>query len=118
MFIDSGEKVRAMVPVHLFGLCCEMDAIHEISERYQLDVIEDAAQAIGAEYPFAGKTARAGAMGEAGFFGDTVVLLGGGEIVQQGTLDEMIRSPASDYVARFINAQRLPGVEAKEEAQT
>jgi dTDP-4-amino-4,6-dideoxygalactose transaminase len=61
-------RVRAIVPVHLFGLCCEMDAIHEISERYQLDVIEDAAQAIGAEYPFAGKPARAGAMGEAGFF--------------------------------------------------
>ena len=53
-------------------------------------------------------------MGEAGFFGDTVVLLGGGEIVQQGTLDEMIRFPASEYVTRFINAQRLPGVEAKE----
>lgn len=53
-------------------------------------------------------------MGEAGFFGDTVVLLGGGEIVQQGTLDEMIRFPANDYVTRFINAQRLPGVEAKE----
>jgi dTDP-4-amino-4,6-dideoxygalactose transaminase len=64
----SGEKVRAIVPVHLFGLCCEMEAIHQISEHYQLDVIEDAAQAIGTEYPFAGKTARAGAMGEAGFF--------------------------------------------------
>jgi dTDP-4-amino-4,6-dideoxygalactose transaminase len=61
-------RVRAIVPVHLFGLCCEMDAIHQISEHYQLDVIEDAAQAIGAEYPFAGKTARAGTMGEAGFF--------------------------------------------------
>ena len=65
---DRRLRVRAIVPVHLFGLCCEMTAIHEISERYQLDVIEDAAQAIGAEYPFAGKTARAGAMGEAGFF--------------------------------------------------
>ena len=37
-------------------------------------------------------------------------------IVQQGTLDEMIRCPANDYVTRFINAQRLPGVEAKEVA--
>ena len=53
-------------------------------------------------------------MGEAGFFGDTVVLLGAGEIVQQGTLDEMIRYPANEYVTRFINAQRLPMVEAKE----
>jgi dTDP-4-amino-4,6-dideoxygalactose transaminase len=64
----SGEKVRAIIPVHLFGLCCEMDSIHEISEHYQLDVIEDAAQAIGAEYSFAGRTAKAGAMGEVGFF--------------------------------------------------
>jgi dTDP-4-amino-4,6-dideoxygalactose transaminase len=65
---DRFLRVRAIVPVHLFGLCCEMDAIHQISERYQIDVIEDAAQAIGAEYPFGGKTAKAGAMGEAGFF--------------------------------------------------
>jgi dTDP-4-amino-4,6-dideoxygalactose transaminase len=64
----NGEKVRAIIPVHLFGLCCEMDAIHEISERYRLNVIEDAAQAIGAEFPFAGKVARAGAMGDVGFF--------------------------------------------------
>jgi dTDP-4-amino-4,6-dideoxygalactose transaminase len=64
----SGEKVRAIVPVHLFGLCCEMEAIHQISEHYQLDVIEDAAEAIGAEYPFVGKISSAGTMGEAGFF--------------------------------------------------
>jgi len=64
----SGEKIRAIVPAHLFGLCCEMDAIHQISERYQLDVIEDAAQAIGAEYRFGERAIKAGAMGEAGYF--------------------------------------------------
>jgi dTDP-4-amino-4,6-dideoxygalactose transaminase len=64
----SGEKVRAIIPVHLFGLCCEMDAIHRISEHYQLDVIEDAAQAIGAEYPFGDRIAKAGTMGDVGFF--------------------------------------------------
>lgn len=64
----QGKTVRAILPVHLFGLCCEMDAIHEMSERFQLEVIEDAAQAIGAECPFDGATGRAGAMGEVGYF--------------------------------------------------
>jgi dTDP-4-amino-4,6-dideoxygalactose transaminase len=64
----SGEKLRAMVPVHLFGLCCEMEALHEVSERYRLDVIEDAAQAIGAEFPFPERIAKAGTMGEVGLF--------------------------------------------------
>lgn len=49
-------------------------------------------------------------LGEAGFFGDSVVLLGGGRIVQRGTLDELIHSPADEFVTRFINAQRLPGL--------
>ncbi len=64
----QGRKVRAIVPVHLFGLCCDMNAIHRISEQFQLEVIEDAAQAIGAEYPFGGKKAKAGAMGDVGCF--------------------------------------------------
>lgn len=62
----KGEKIRGLVPVHLYGLCCDMDAIHEISERFQLEVIEDAAQAIGAEYPFQAAQAKAGAMGDVG----------------------------------------------------
>ena len=64
----KGRNVRAIVPVHLYGLCCDMDAIHRISERFQVDVIEDAAQAIGAEYPFGGRSAKAGTMGEVGCF--------------------------------------------------
>lgn len=47
-------------------------------------------------------------MGEAGFFGDLVMLLYDGQIVQRGTLDDLIHRPANDYVTRFINAQRLP----------
>jgi dTDP-4-amino-4,6-dideoxygalactose transaminase len=64
----TGAIIRAIVPVHLFGLCCDMDALHRISEQYQLEVIEDAAQAIGAEYRFNSESKQAGTMGECGFF--------------------------------------------------
>lgn len=64
----SGEKVRAMIPVHLFGLCCEMDALLEIAKRYRLVLIEDAAQAIGAEFRFPQRIAKAGTIGEVGLF--------------------------------------------------
>ena len=66
---ENGAAIRAIMPVHLFGLCSEMDPIHEISERYQLEVIEDAAQAIGAECPTKHMGVRkAGTMGEVGCF--------------------------------------------------
>ena len=65
---ETGAIVRAIVPVHLFGLCCDMDSIHRISEQYQLDVIEDAAQAIGAECIFDSRPRQAGTMGEFGCF--------------------------------------------------
>jgi len=68
--IDSaGRIVRAIVPVHLFGLCCEMDAINQLAARFSLTVIEDAAQAIGAEYSAAnGLVRQAGTMSAAGSF--------------------------------------------------
>ena len=47
-------------------------------------------------------------IGEAGFFGDRIVLLRSGSIVQQGTLEDLVRRPASPFVAEFINAQRSP----------
>lgn len=47
-------------------------------------------------------------IGEAGFFGDRIVLLREGAVVQQGTLKELVQSPADPFVTRFINAQRSP----------
>jgi dTDP-4-amino-4,6-dideoxygalactose transaminase len=57
-------RTRAIVPVHLFGTIADMDAIAEVAERFDLRVIEDAAQAHGAER--SGK--RAGAFGDAAGF--------------------------------------------------
>jgi osmoprotectant transport system ATP-binding protein len=47
-------------------------------------------------------------MGEAGFLGDHVVLLGEGRIVQQGPFEDLVNSPANDFAARFVSAQRNP----------
>jgi osmoprotectant transport system ATP-binding protein len=45
---------------------------------------------------------------EAGFFGDVITLLRDGRVLQKGTLEELIQSPADAFVTRFINAQRSP----------
>jgi dTDP-4-amino-4,6-dideoxygalactose transaminase len=65
---QSGQTIRAIVPVHLFGLSCDMDQIVAIAREHGLVVIEDAAQAIGAEYPSAGGAVKTGTMGDAGCF--------------------------------------------------
>ena len=47
-------------------------------------------------------------MGEAGFFGDQIVLMRAGEIVQIGSLKNLIQNPAHEFVTQFMHAQRNP----------
>jgi len=63
---DKISKVKAILPIHLFGQCADMDPILEIAARYDIPVVEDAAQAIGTDYPSKTGTRKAGAMGALG----------------------------------------------------
>jgi len=55
-------KIKAIVPVHLYGQCADMDSILRIAKKYKLKTIEDTAQAFGAEY----KGKKAGTIGDCG----------------------------------------------------
>jgi dTDP-4-amino-4,6-dideoxygalactose transaminase len=63
-------RTRAIIPVHLFGQCADMDPLLKIAKEKKLSIIEDAAQALGAEYtPKVGsKGRRAGQIGDLGCF--------------------------------------------------
>lgn len=55
---------KAIMPVHLFGQCCEMEALWRLAQKYHLHIVEDACQAIGAEY----QGRRTGVLGSVGCF--------------------------------------------------
>ncbi len=58
------EKTRALMPVHIFGQCAEMEPLWRLSVRHKIPVVEDACQAIGAQY----RGRRAGVLGTVGCF--------------------------------------------------
>jgi len=59
---DSAKKIKALVPVHIYGQCADMDPINKIAAEYNLKVVEDTAQAFGAEY----KGKKAGSIADCG----------------------------------------------------
>lgn len=96
------KKTKAIVPVHLYGQCVDMEPLLAIAARHNLHVIEDAAQALGAEYKFSdGSKKKAGTMGiigttsffpskNLGCYGD-----GGAIFTNDETLAEKIRMIAN-----------------------
>jgi len=72
-------KTKAIMPVHLYGNSCNMKEIQEIAQKYDLKVIEDAAEAHGAEYD----SKKVGSIGDVGcfsFFGNKIITTGEGGI--------------------------------------
>jgi len=59
-----GPKTRALLPVHLFGQCVDLDRLEDLARRHGLRLVEDAAQALGAEW----RGRRAGSVGDVGCF--------------------------------------------------
>ncbi len=85
-------KTKAIIPVHIYGQSCDMDAIMKIAKKYNLKVIEDCAEAHGAMYD--GK--KVGSFGDIGcfsFFGNKVITTGEGGMctTNNSELDEKMR---------------------------
>lgn len=77
---DTGRRVKAIVPVHVFGHPVEMDSLTEICCSRNIDIVEDAAESIGSEY----RGKKTGSFGKTGCFsfnGNKIITTGGGGMV-------------------------------------
>ncbi|MCK5149942.1 DegT/DnrJ/EryC1/StrS family aminotransferase [Candidatus Pacearchaeota archaeon] len=113
-------KTKAIMPVHIYGHCCDMDAILEIAKKNNLFVIEDCAEAHGSEY----KGKKAGSMGDVGcfsFYANKILTTGEGGMCVTNNFDlaekiRKLRNHAFD-VPRFIHKEvgfnyRLTNIQA------
>ncbi len=87
----TGMKPKAIIPVHLYGMPANMQAIMEIANRYQIPVIEDAAEALGSTY----KGRKCGAFGEfacLSFNGNKMITTSGGGALVSSTIEQAKRT--------------------------
>ena len=76
----TGRRVRAILPVHILGHPCDLDALHEIARKFDLVVVEDATESLGAKY----KNRMVGSGGDIACFsfnGNKIITTGGGGMV-------------------------------------
>jgi UDP-2-acetamido-2-deoxy-ribo-hexuluronate aminotransferase len=119
------KRTKAIIPVHLFGQCADMEKITDIASKHGIYIIEDAAQAMGCKYTFANnKTLKAGTIGHLGcasFFPSKSLACygdGGAVISNDGELAEKIRTIANHgmkvkYYHDMVGVNsRLDGIQA------
>ncbi len=85
------ERTKAIIPVHLYGHPADMDALTEIGEAHGVHIIEDAAEAHGAEY----KGRRVGGLGKCGvfsFYGNKIITTGEGGMLTTNDRDFYLRA--------------------------
>ena len=77
---DTGRKISALVPVHIFGHPCKIDEILEVTNKYKLEMVEDAAESLGSFHK--GKhTGTLGKLGAISFNGNKIITTGGGGVI-------------------------------------
>ena len=95
--VSKGKKPKAIIVVHLYGMPAEMDRIMEIADKYEIPVVEDAAEALGSSYK-GRKLGTFGAMSILSFNGNKIITTsGGGALVSNN--EEWIKK------ARFLATQ-------------
>ncbi len=62
----GNSRIKGVIPVHLYGQCVDMNPIRSLAKKYDLFVLEDAAQAVGSEYLLGSEVKRAGTLGDLG----------------------------------------------------
>lgn len=134
----SGKRIKAIIPVHIFGNLCDMDAIVSLAKKYNLKVIEDATEALGSYYTkgkYKGKYAGTiGDMGVLSFNANKIITTGGGGMILSGNKDYLdearyLTTTAKDdnmffvhneigYNYRMLNLQAALGVSQIDELES
>ena len=114
------KRTKAIMPVHLYGQCADMDIIMDIAKKHDLKVVEDAAQAIGATYKGkkAGSIGNAGAMSffpskNLGAFGDAGMIVTNDEKLAQKIKSLRVHGSSARYIHSEIGTNsRLDNLQA------
>jgi dTDP-4-amino-4,6-dideoxygalactose transaminase len=107
--ISKGKKPKALIPVHLYGMPANMDKILSIAEKYEIPVVEDAAEALGSRY----KDKPAGSFGKLGilsFNGNKILNTSGGGMLLSDEPELISRArflatQARDKAAYYLHSQ-------------